>query len=73
MTVKENLTWRSLADPGALARGAIAVQWNFAATPTYYVIDHKGVIRHKWLGYPGEKTIDAAFDKWIKEAENSPK
>ena len=40
-----------------------------AGTPTLYVIDHKGVIRHKWVGGPGEKAIDAALDKLIKEAE----
>src|SRR5260370_41263401 len=33
-----------------------------------YVIDHKGVIRHKWVGSPGEKAIDAALDKLIRLA-----
>ena len=47
---KEKLTWRSFADPGRLGHGAIATKWNFAATPTLYIIDHKGVIRHKWVG-----------------------
>ena len=47
---KEKLTWRSFADPGELGQGAIAARWNLAATPTLYVIDHKGVIRHKWVG-----------------------
>jgi hypothetical protein len=68
------LTWRSFADPGDVAQGPIAARWNLAATPTLYVIDHKGVIRHKWLGNPGEKAIDAALEKLIDEAEDdSPK
>ena len=67
---KEKLTWRSFADPGALGRGPIATRWNFAATPTFYVIDHKGFIRHKWVGAPGAKVMDAALDKLIKVAKD---
>jgi hypothetical protein len=67
--VKEKLTWRSFADAGELGKGPIAAKWNLAATPTLYVIDPKGVIRHKWVGNAGEKSIDAALDKLIKEVE----
>jgi hypothetical protein len=66
---KEKLPWRSFADPGDLGRGAITAQWNLTGTPTFYVIDHKGVIRYKWVGSPGEKAIDAALDKMIQVAE----
>ena len=64
---KEKLNWRSFAD----AR-AIRDKWN-AATPTYYVIDHRGVIRYKWVGSPGPKAIDAALGKLIQEAEANAK
>ena len=57
--------------PGRTGQGAIAARWNVPATPTLYVIDHKGVIRHKWVGSPGEKAIDAALEKLIKEAEGT--
>jgi peroxiredoxin len=70
---KEDLTWRTFADPGELGLGAIATRWNLPGTPTLYVIDHKGVIRHKWVGGPGEKAIDAALDELIKEAEGNKK
>jgi peroxiredoxin len=66
---KEKLTWRSFADPGALGQGAITTKWNLPGTPTFYVIDPRGVIRHKWVGSPGEKAIDAALDRLIQEAE----
>jgi hypothetical protein len=33
------------------------------------VIDHKGVIRYKWAGAPGEKVMNAALDKLIHAAE----
>jgi hypothetical protein len=66
---KEKLTWRSFVDPGDIGQGAIATRWNLTGTPTLYVIDHKGVIRHKWVGSPGEKAIDNALEKLIEEAE----
>jgi hypothetical protein len=37
---KENLTWRTFADPGT----AVGERWG-AGPATYYVIDHRGVIR----------------------------
>lgn len=71
--VKENLAWRSFADAGAAGGGPIAAKWNLSATPTFYVIDHEGVIRYKWAGPPGEKIIDAAVKKLIQAAEEDPK
>jgi thioredoxin-related protein len=64
---KEKLNWRSLSSR------AIAVKWSARGTPTYYVIDPKGVIRYKWSGYPGANAIDAALEKMIKEAEADKK
>jgi peroxiredoxin len=72
-TDREQLTWRSFADPGALGRGPIATRWNLTSTPTFYVIDHQGVIRHKWVGSPGEKRIDLVLEKLIEEAEGKGK
>jgi len=70
---KENITWRSFVDVGNAGAGAIATSWRLSATPTFYVIDHKGVIRYKWAGAPGEKVLDAAIDKLINEAETQRK
>jgi hypothetical protein len=63
--IRENITWRTFDDSGA-----INDQWNRPATPAFYIIDHHGVIRRKWIGKPGEKTVDAALEKLIGEAEN---
>ena len=63
---KERMTWRSISSQ------AVASRWN-AATPAYYVIDVKGVIRYKWVGSPGEKAIDMALEKLIHEAETDTK
>jgi hypothetical protein len=70
---REKLTWRSFVDAGTAGAGPIATRWNLSATPTFYVIDHKGVIRYKWAGAPGAKVMDAALDKLIKAAKGNGK
>lgn len=62
---KEIINWRTFADDGSIHR-----KWNSPATPSFYVLDRKGVIRHKWIGHPGEQTIDAALDQLIRETED---
>jgi thioredoxin-related protein len=64
---KEKLNWRSLSSRD------IATKWSARGTPTYYVVDPQGVIRFKWVGYPGAKALDAALEELIKEAEGSTK
>jgi hypothetical protein len=66
---QEGLTWRSFADPGTVGRGEIAVRWNLSVTPTYYLLDPGGVIRHKWVGGIDEKVLDAALQRLIREAK----
>ena len=61
---REKLNWRSFTGAEAINR-----QWNLPATPTVYIIDHNGIIRHKWAGIVGDKTIDAALEKLIREVE----
>ena len=65
---KENITWRSFFDGGKIG-GPIATRWAVQGWPTLYVIDHKGVIRHKHVGSPGDKVLDDEIDKLVKEAE----
>jgi hypothetical protein len=64
---KEKMNWRSFAH-----QEAVNAKWN-PSTPGYYVLDPKGVIRHKWVGAPGEKAIDTALEKLISEAEGNRK
>ena len=59
---REKLNWRSFDDQGAINR-----QWNLPATPTFCIIDHMGTIRRKWVGKPGEKSINAALEKLLHE------
>ena len=66
----ENLTWRTLSDPRTSEGwGPISKKWNLAGTPTIYLIDSKGVIRHKWLGGARDNVIDKAVDLLVQEVE----
>lgn len=61
---KEKLNWRSFAKGRVISE-----KWSARGTPTYYIIDHRGVIQRKWTGYPGATAIDTVLEKLIKEAE----
>ena len=62
-TKKENITWRSWWDGGS-TDGPIAKAWNVKGWPTIYVLDAKGVIRHRDLR---DKELDDAIDTLLKE------
>jgi hypothetical protein len=64
---KEQMNWRSFAH-----QETVNAKWD-PSTPSYYVLEPKGVIRHKWVGAPGEAAIDTALEKLIEEAEASGK
>jgi hypothetical protein len=67
--VDEKITWRSFWNGGS-TRGPISTEWKLQGWPTLYLIDHKGVIRRKWLGSPRDPTVlDRAIDELLKEAE----
>jgi hypothetical protein len=65
---EENITWRSWWDGGDTS-GPIASQFNVRGWPTLFVLDHKGTIRHKFVGFPGEDRFDSALDALIADAE----
>jgi thiol-disulfide isomerase/thioredoxin len=62
----EKLTWRSFWDGGG-PNGVISREWNVRGWPTLYLIDHKGVIRHKYLGSPPAAALDRAIDDLLKD------
>jgi hypothetical protein len=68
---EEKITWRSFWNGPEGTGGPISREWNVRGWPTLYVLDHKGVIRHKWLGSPGDKVIDESIEALVREAEKS--
>jgi hypothetical protein len=71
----EKITWRSFWNGKNGTGGPISTEWNVHGWPTLFIIDHKGVIRHKYVGSPGDEKLDAAIEKLVAEAEKeeSPK
>src|SRR4051812_22243112 len=70
---EENITWRSFWNGPDGTGGPISTEWKVNAWPTLYVIDHKGVVRHKWLGSPGDEVLDKAIEKLVEAAEKEAK
>jgi hypothetical protein len=68
---KENITWRSFWNGPEGTDGPISVKWNVRGWPTLYLIDAKGVIRHKWLGSPSTEVLDKAIDELVTEAKTA--
>src|SRR5437763_17082078 len=71
---EEQITWRSFWNGEKGTGGPISETWNVQGWPTLYVIDHKGVIRHKYVGSPRDETVlDKAIEKLVAEAEGGTK
>jgi len=70
---EEKITWRSFWNGKDGTGGPISKEWNVHGWPTLYIIDHKGVIRHKYVGSPGDAKLDAAIEKLVAEAEKAKK
>ncbi|MEX2115124.1 MAG: TlpA disulfide reductase family protein [Pirellulales bacterium] len=65
---RHTINWRSFWNGAEGAGGPIAVAWNVRGWPKVYVIDHNGVIRHKYLR--GER-LDGFLETIVAEAETS--
>ena len=59
----EGNTWRSWCEQG---RGSIASRWVSGGIPLLYLIDHEGVIRARYVGFPGKDVLDHAIEKLLK-------
>ena len=67
--LKENqVTWRSFKNQRKDTK-AISEEWNVRGWPTLYLIDHKGVIRKKWLGSPEAEVLDKEVQKLVDAAQ----
>jgi thioredoxin family protein len=66
---EQQITWRSFYQQGT--GGPISTKWNVSGWPTLYIIDHKGVIRHKWVGSPGDAVLDKSIEALVEEASKA--
>lgn len=64
----KKITWRSFKNEQS-GQPPLSEIWDIGGWPTMYVVDAKGIIRHIWLGSPGEKVMDESIEKLVKEAE----
>jgi hypothetical protein len=72
--MEENqITWRSFWNGPEGTGGPISKEWRIQGWPSLFVIDHKGVLRHKYVGSPGEKVLDEVIENLVKEAEAAQK
>lgn len=62
------VTWPSWHDGGGLD-GPIATRWDVERWPTVVLVDHKGVVRHIWAGWPDAKTLTKAISGLVEKAE----
>ena len=61
----KELTWRSFFDVGLIG-GPIATRWGVRGWPTIYVLDHRGIIRHRNLR---EEPLEEAIEALVRVAE----
>jgi hypothetical protein len=64
---QEHITWRSFWNGGSTG-GPISTAWGVQGWPTLYLIDHKGIIKKKWLGSPRAEVLDAEIEKLLQAA-----
>ena len=60
---RENLTWRSWWDNGS-TEGPIQTEWQVDQRPMIYLLDAKGIVRHKSVA---EDELKEAIDHLLKE------
>jgi RNA polymerase sigma factor (sigma-70 family) len=66
---REGIAWRSFRDFLIKEKVQVSRRWNVDSWPTLYVLDHRGVIRHKFIGAPGKEVLDRAVAKLVAAAE----
>lgn len=64
LLAEQGITWRNAIDVST--EGPWARAWNVSGWPTIYVLDHKGVIRHRDLR---DEELETAVNALLKELE----
>jgi thiol-disulfide isomerase/thioredoxin len=62
---RHGITWRSWADTD----GRIRTRWQTEVLPEIFILDHKGVIRHRFTGMVRGNVLEEAIDKLLAECQ----
>jgi thiol-disulfide isomerase/thioredoxin len=65
---REQLSWPSWWDGGGTSR-RIRKQWQIDAIPMMFVLDHKGIIRHKFRGLTSGSELQVVVQQLLQECE----
>ena len=63
---EEKLAWPSWFQGGT--SGPISQAWGVGAFPTLFLIDHRGIVRERFVGDPGAERLEARIQELLKEA-----
>ena len=63
---EHQVTWRSFKNKQK--DKSISEEFGVQGWPTLLLIDHKGIVRKKWLGAPGNEKLDESIEKLVEEA-----
>lgn len=63
---QKQISWRSWCDEG----GAAADRWQVQMFPTFYLIDHQGVIRAGWVSPPPAAVLERTIDQLVAEVKD---
>ena len=61
------VSWRSFQDRRADGR-TISEEWGVPSWPTFFLIDHKGVIHRRWTGGVGDEALESEIVPLIEAA-----
>ncbi len=72
MTDSGQVTWRCWWEDPA-GPGELLEAWQVEGFPTLYLIDHKGVVRHVFLGVPKLPVLEGKIEELVRKAEEAAK
>jgi hypothetical protein len=63
---KDGITWRAWVD-FSVNRETITREWRIPGHPAFYIVDGKGVIRYRFLGYDRKGDLERKVKRLLKE------
>ncbi len=67
---REQMTWPSWYDGRG---GPICEDWDITVIPSVFVLDHKGIVREEYEGFPDKRDVENLIFKLLAEIEAEQK